>query len=73
MIGKKWSELDEETKQKLLSKSNVDRDNISKDGSCTVDFEVYSIAGRIDSNENEDVIVIDDDAVLYDSVKGVES
>ena len=65
--GLKWKELTEEEKQEMLKDANfVDEtgNNIKESGECIIDLKhPYSIAGRVDVDE--DIIVIDDDAVIY--------
>ena len=58
--GVKWRELNEETKQELLSNANI-WDNV-KDGDCIIDLtEEYSVEGKIIDGE----MFIKYDAVIY--------
>lgn len=55
-----WKDLNEETKQELLSNANV-WDNI-KEGECIIDLtEKFSIEGEIVDGE----IIIKDNAIIY--------
>ena len=55
-----WKDLNEETKQELLSNANV-WDNV-KEGECIIDLtEEFSIEGEIINGE----IIINDNAVIY--------
>ena len=55
-----WKDLNEETKQELLSNANV-WDNV-KEGECIIDLtEEFSIEGEIINSE----IIINDNAVIY--------
>ena len=55
-----WKDLNEETKQELLSNANV-WDNV-KEGECIIDLtEKFSIEGEIINGE----IIINDNAVIY--------
>ena len=55
-----WKDLNEETKQELLSNANV-WDNV-KEGDCIIDLtEKYSIEGEIKDGE----IIINDNAIIY--------
>lgn len=66
LAGKTWAEV----KNLLENETTVDSDNIDKEnGDCIVDFSQeysdFSIKGRMVKNENETVIEIADDAVIY--------
>ena len=65
--GLKWGELTEQEKQNLYVVGYVDRDNVdNKTGECIVDFgEDLAILGRVIYGEEQDII-IDEDAILYD-------
>ncbi len=70
LIGKKWMELDEATREALLSNANcidgVTGNNMSKSGACIIDFNDYiSIEGNVNFTDDDIEIVIDDNAVLY--------
>ena len=55
-----WKDLNEETKQELLSNANV-WDNV-KEGECIIDLtEEFSIEGEIINGE----IIINDNAIIY--------
>ena len=55
-----WKDLNEETKQDLLSNANV-WDNV-KEGDCIIDLtEKFSIEGKILDGE----IIIKDNAIIY--------
>ena len=58
--GVKWRDLNEETKQELLSNANV-WDNV-KEGECIIDLtEKFSVEGEIVDGE----IIIKDNAIIY--------
>ena len=68
LLGKKWGELKEATREELLSKAEVvdgaTGNNKTGSGECIVDFvgTVLSIPGKV----NEDLeIEIEDEAKLY--------
>lgn len=70
LLGKKWGELAEETKEELLSKAaavdGVTGNTKIGSGECIVDFvgTILSVPGEV----NEDLeIEIKDEAVLYTS------
>ena len=55
-----WKDLNEETKQELLSNANV-WDNV-KEGECIIDLtEKFSVEGEIINGE----IIINDNAIIY--------
>ena len=55
-----WRDLNEETKQELLSNANV-WDNV-KEGECIIDLtEKFSVEGEIVDGE----IIINDNAIIY--------
>ena len=70
-IGRKWGELDEEFRDKLLLSANcVDGrtgNNMKSDGECIVDLQLYSLSvtGRFVRGEEEDEINVNEDAVIY--------
>ena len=66
--GLKWGELTEQEKQNLYVVGYVDRDTVdNKTGECIVDFgEDLAILGRVIYSEEQDII-IDEDAILYDT------
>lgn len=70
-VGKKWGDLTEELRGKLLQNANcVDGEtgNNVDDGECIVDLnETISVAGKIEDME----IVIDDEAVIYNPEEGI--
>gem|GEM_PF-1501154 len=72
-IGMKWSELTEEEKEELLRRSNVDNDNVDKrTGECIVDLtDTLSVEGRRIFENDEEIINVDDDAVIYNPCEGV--
>lgn len=58
--GVKWKDLNEETKQELLSNANV-WDNV-KEGECIIDLtEKFSVEGEIINGD----IFIKDNAIIY--------
>ncbi len=65
--GLKWKELTEKEKQNLYKVAYVDKDNVDiKTGECIVDFgEGLSILGKVVYGYEEDELLIDDSAVLY--------
>ena len=65
--GLKWKELTEKEKQNLYKVAYVDKDNVDiKTGECIVDFgESLSISGKVVYGYEEDELLIDDSAVLY--------
>ena len=65
--GLKWKELTEKEKQNLYKVAYVDKDNVDiKTGECIVDFgEDLSISGKVVYGYEEDELLIDDNAVLY--------
>ena len=67
--GKHWEELTEDEQESLLEVANIDPDNIDKKtGECTIDFEVLSIAAKINLNSDEaNDFEINDNSVLYNS------
>ena len=68
--GLKWFELTEEEKHYLYNTAIIDKDYIdTKTGICIVDFrEDLSIIGRIIRGIEEDELIIDDNAILYNPV-----
>ena len=67
--GKTWGQLTEEQRNELLNIANpVDGrtgDKPKKSGECIIDFGDYSINGRIIISEDEDIIEIGSEAVIY--------
>lgn len=68
--GLKWGELTEEEKRNLYIIANVDKDNVDeKTGECIVDFdEDLAIAGKVVYGEEQDDLIINDDAILYNPI-----
>lgn len=67
--GKTWGEV----KSIFENYTNVDGANVDPTtGECTVDFtnefNEYSVAGRMIKTEEETILEIDDEAVLYKNV-----
>ncbi|EJU22530.1 hypothetical protein HMPREF1143_1775 [Peptoanaerobacter stomatis] len=68
---KMWKELTNEEQQKLMSIANAidgrTGNNVKKSGDCIVDFGEtgYSVAGRVLVTEEENIIEIDSEAVIY--------
>lgn len=67
--GLKWKYLNDEEKEYLLSRSNPYFNSNKKYGECIVDFSEYnlSITGYLKDNNGEDILIIDDESVLYNS------
>lgn len=67
MIGKKW----EEVKDKLINHIYVDKDNIDKKTrECIVDFvncDFLSVSGTYRVENDEVIITIADDAIVYNN------
>ena len=68
--GKKWKELSESEREKLLKTANpingITGNDMRQDGECIIDLEYpFSIPGRLEDGE----IVIDDEAVIYNPAK----
>ncbi|EJU19785.1 hypothetical protein HMPREF1143_1919 [Peptoanaerobacter stomatis] len=68
---KMWKELTNEEQQKLMSIANaidgITGDKPKASGKCIIDFGEtgYSVAGTVTVTEEEDVIEIDNEAVIY--------
>jgi len=75
-IGKKWGELTEAAKEMLLSQANV-MDAITgnkprETQGIIVDLtDTLSVSGKYVVGEDEDEIIIDDEAIIYNSEVGV--
>ena len=71
LVGVKWGDLKEETKEFLLENSNcVDAVNCNEaqEGECIVDLnDTLSVAGKI----IDDQIEINDEAIIYNPSEGV--
>lgn len=72
MLNKKWSELSDDKKEELLGNYYLidgRTGNAPKSsGECIVDFSNgYSVAGHVEITDVEDIITIEDDAVIYKS------
>lgn len=66
LIGVKWGDLSEETKEFLLEKSFYEGV-----GACIIDLtENLSVAGTVVRDEEVEIIV-DDEAILYDPSQGI--
>lgn len=67
LIGVKWGDLDETTKEYLLSNANYEGI-----GECIIDLTSdLSIAGEIVDNGEEMEIVIKDEAIIYNPADGI--
>lgn len=67
LIGVRWGDLSAETQGDLLAKSFCEGV-----GECIVDLTSdLSIAGMIINNGDEKELVIDDDAIIYNSAQGI--
>ncbi|KYM39622.1 hypothetical protein [Fusobacterium necrophorum] len=69
MKMKKWKEI--KGSVSLSTDVNVDKDNVGKNGDCIIDiiagkYKGFSVAGKMAFGEDEDVLIIEDSAVLYD-------
>ena len=69
MKMKKWEDVKELVN--LSTDVNVDKDNLDKAGNCIVDiiagkYKGFSVVGKMVFGEDEDILTIDDTAVLYD-------
>ena len=63
--GVKWKDLNEETKQELLSNASVWDD--VREGECIIDLtEKFSVEGEIVDGE----IIIKDNAIIYNPESG---
>ena len=75
LIGMKWEQLTEEQRNELsLSPIDGETGNApKKSGECIVDIEgtELSVSGNVEIGEDEDVITIADDAIIYDPTEGV--
>lgn len=70
LIGVRWGDLKEETREFLIKNSNT-WDDI-KEGECIFDLtDELSVAGYMESTEDEDVLVVDDDSIIYNPEEGV--
>ena len=67
LVGVKWGALSEETKEDLLERAFYEGT-----GEVIVDLtENLSVAGTVIDNEEERVLEIDDEAVIYNPTQGV--
>lgn len=67
LIGIKWGSLREDTKADLLERAYYEGT-----GDVTVDLtESISVAGTVINNEEEKVLEISDNSILYDPIEGV--
>lgn len=67
LIGVRWGDLKEETKEDLLSRAFCEGV-----GECIVDLTSdLSVAGTIIDNGEEKEIIIDDDAIIYNPEQGI--
>lgn len=72
LIGSKWGQLTEDEKNELLISANaVDGatgNKMNKPGECIIDFiNGLSVVGNIEITDIEDIISIDNEAVIYSS------
>ena len=78
LVGMKWGELSAEQQEELLRNSNVVNGaafetNLKNGDKCIVDLtEPLSVSGTFISNDVEDTIEIDNDAVIYNSQDGID-
>ncbi|EFS23448.1 MULTISPECIES: hypothetical protein [Fusobacterium] len=67
MIGKKW----EEVKEEMVNYVYVDADNVDRaTEACIVDFtncSFLSVTGKYREENDEVIIEVDDDAIVYDN------
>lgn len=72
LINKTWGSLTEEEKTILLLNANcVDgiSGNDSRGGDCIIDLtDALSVSGKLIVRDDEDVIQIEDDAIIYSPV-----
>lgn len=67
LIGVRWGDLEEITKEDLLSKAFYEGT-----GECIVDLTSdLSIAGEVVDNGEEIVIVINEDSIIYNPADGI--
>ena len=70
LAGKKWVELDEATREKLLSNANAidgaTGNTVNSTSECIIDFDNnISVEGKVVVTDDDIEIIINDDAVLY--------
>jgi len=76
-VGMKWKELSESEKEELLSMANaVDGrtgNNMKESRKCIVDLGIgyLSVLGYIEITEDENIISVEDDAVIHDSRESI--
>ncbi|KYM44122.1 hypothetical protein EPT55_03590 [Fusobacterium necrophorum] len=67
MIGKAWADV----KEAMVKHIAVDVENVDKkSGSCIVDFtncSFLSVTGKYREENDEVIIEVDDDAIVYDN------
>ena len=75
LVGVRWGDLSEVTKRDLLERANcingIDGDLVNA-GECIVDLtEELSVVGTVIDTEEERVLEIDDEAIIYNPEQGV--
>lgn len=62
-LGKKWEELTEEEQNQLLSNANC----LENEGDTIIDLtDNLSVAGHVSNETGEQIIEVDDKAIIYD-------
>ncbi|MCR1953182.1 helix-turn-helix domain-containing protein [Clostridium sp. DSM 100503] len=70
LVGVRWGDLREETKNFLLGNLNVWED--IKDGECIFDLtDSLSVAGYIKRTEDDIEYIVDDEAIIYNPSEGL--
>lgn len=70
LVGVRWGDLREETREFLLENSNIWEE--IKEGECIVDLTTdLSVVGEVVDNGEEKEIIIDDDAIIYNPEEGI--
>lgn len=76
LVGMKWGELTADQQEELLKNSSTVNGSafeqrLKNGEKCIVDLtDILSVPGTFISNEAEDTIEIDDDAIIYNSNEG---
>lgn len=77
LAGMKWYQLSQGQRDELLLSAvaidGITGSNTKKSGECIVDFEGtnFSISGHVEIGEDEDIITISDEAIIYNSEEGI--
>jgi hypothetical protein len=72
LIGVRWGDLKEETKDFLLGNANIDRG--LKEGECLFDLtDELTVAGHIKLIEDEYVYIVEDEEIIYNPCEGIIS